>query len=71
MLIIEIIKYVFLGLLQGVTEPIPVSSSGHLVMAQEFLGLHTDGLTFEIVVNTASLIAVLILFRKDIIDAHC
>lgn len=67
MLIIEIIKYVFLGLIQGVTEPIPVSSSGHLVMAQEFLGLHTDGLTFEIVVNTASLIAVLILFRKDII----
>lgn len=68
MLIIEIIKYIFLGLLQGITEPIPISSSGHLVMAQEFLGLHAKGFTFEIVVNTASLIAVLILFRKDIID---
>ena len=68
MLLIEIIKYIFLGLLQGVTEPIPVSSSGHLVMAQEFLGLHTEGLTFEIFVNTASLVAVLILFRKDIIE---
>ena len=68
MLLIEIIKYIFLGLLQGVTEPIPVSSSGHLVMAQEFLGLHTEGLTFEIFVNTASLVAVPILFRKDIIE---
>ncbi|GGI40795.1 undecaprenyl-diphosphate phosphatase [Mammaliicoccus stepanovicii] len=68
MVIIEIIKYIFLGLLQGITEPIPISSSGHLVMAQEFLGLHTDGLTFEIVVNTASLVAVLFLFRKDIIE---
>lgn len=34
----EILKFLFLGLLQGFTEPIPVSSSGHLMLAQHFLG---------------------------------
>ncbi len=46
--IITIIKYVFLGLLQGITEPIPVSSSGHLVIAREMFGIEAQGLSFEI-----------------------
>lgn len=66
--IITIIKYVFLGLLQGVTEPIPVSSSGHLVIAREMFGIEAQGLSFEIFLNTASLIAILIVYRKDIIS---
>ncbi|MCG1010056.1 UDP pyrophosphate phosphatase [Salinicoccus sp. ID82-1] len=64
--IIEIIRYIFLGLLQGFTEPIPVSSSGHLVIARELLGIEARGLSFEILLNTASLIAVLYIYRKDI-----
>lgn len=66
--IITIIKYVFLGLLQGITEPIPVSSSGHLVIARELFGIEAQGLSFEIFLNTASLIAILIVYRKDIIS---
>ena len=66
--IITIIKYVFLGLLQGVTEPIPVSSSGHLVIARELFGIEASGLSFEIFLNTASLIAILFVYRKDIIS---
>lgn len=62
-----LLKYIFLGLLQGITEPIPISSSGHLVLAQHFLGISTDKLTFELLVNTGSLIAVLIVYRNDII----
>ncbi len=66
--IITIIKYVFLGLVQGITEPIPVSSSGHLVIARELFGIEAQGLSFEIFLNTASLIAILIVYRKDIIS---
>lgn len=61
-----ILKYLFLGLLQGFTEPIPISSSGHLELAQYFLGLGIEGMSFALLVNSASLIAVLIIYRHDI-----
>ncbi|PWA09726.1 UDP pyrophosphate phosphatase [Pueribacillus theae] len=64
--LLTLLKYIFLGLLQGVTEPIPISSSGHLVLAQYFLGIETKKLTFELLVNAGSLIAVLIIYRNDI-----
>lgn len=66
---ILIIKYLFLGLLQGIIEPIPISSSGHLVIVQELFGIETqgEGLGFEVFVHFASLIAVLIVFREDIV----
>ena len=62
----ELLKYLFLGLFQGFTEPIPISSSGHLQLAQHYLDIDLPGLTFEILVNTASLFAVLIIYREDI-----
>ncbi|WP_070119778.1 undecaprenyl-diphosphate phosphatase [Bacillus marinisedimentorum] len=62
-----ILKYLFLGIFQGFTEPIPISSSGHLVIAQEMLGIDLPGLTFEVLVNFASLLAVLLIYRKDLI----
>lgn len=62
-----LIKYLFLGLLQGFTEPIPISSSGHLVILQELFGIEIEGLSFEILVNFGSLLAVLVIYRKDII----
>lgn len=65
--IFEWLKYIFLGLLQGFTEPIPVSSSGHVVLAQHWLGLHISGLGFEVLVNFASLIAVLLIYRHDLL----
>jgi undecaprenyl-diphosphatase len=66
--ILELIKYIVLGMIQGFTEPLPISSSGHLVLFQEFLGIYIDDLNFEIIVNAGSLIAIIIVFRKDIID---
>jgi undecaprenyl-diphosphatase len=65
--IILLIKYLFLGIFQGFTEPIPISSSGHLVMAQYFLDLKIEGLSFEVLVNFASLLAVLIIYRYDLL----
>lgn len=63
----ELLKYLFLGIFQGFTEPIPISSSGHLVLMQDIIGLRFDGLQFEILVNFGSLISVLIIYREDLI----
>lgn len=62
-----ILKYLILGLFQGLTEPIPISSSGHLVLAQHLLGLKIEGFSFELLVNSASLLAVLLIYRNDLI----
>mgnify|MGYP005840020949 CR=1 FL=1 len=61
-----LIKYLFLGVFQGFTEPIPISSSGHLVIAQHFFGLSLENMTFELLVNTGSLLAVLLIYRQDL-----
>lgn len=65
--ILLIIKMVIIGLIQGFTEPIPVSSSGHVMIASEILGLGEQGFTFAILTNTASLLAILYIYRQDIV----
>lgn len=66
---ITMLKYIFLGFIQGFTEPIPVSSSGHLVIFKSLLNDNVfNDLNFEIIVNFGSLIAILILFRKDLME---
>lgn len=63
---IEWLQYLLLGFIQGFTEPIPISSSGHLIIAQELLGMEQRGLSFEILTNTASLCAILFIYREVI-----
>ncbi len=53
---------IVLGAMQGLTEFLPVSSSGHLVIVQDLLGLVFAGLTFEIVVHGGTLVAVFVVF---------
>jgi undecaprenyl-diphosphatase len=53
------------GLLQGLTEFLPVSSSGHLVLARAVLGLRTPGLGLEVALHAATAVAVLFHFRAD------
>lgn len=65
--LIELLKYLFLGFVQGFTEPIPVSSSGHLMFIQHFIGLGVNGLSFAVLVNFASLLAVLVIYRHDLV----
>src|SRR5699024_2266569 len=64
--LLYIIKIVIIGLVQGFTEPIPVSSSGHVIIASELLGVGEQGFTFAILTNTASLCAILFIYRKDL-----
>lgn len=58
---------VLLGLIQGLTEFLPVSSSGHLVIFQELLGLEEPGVTLEVLLHFGTLFSVLWVFRKDFI----
>lgn len=62
-----VLKYIILGIIQGFTEPLPISSSGHLrVFKSLFNSEILSDMNFEIVVNFASLIAIIFLYRKEI-----
>lgn len=64
----SILEAIVLGLVQGLTEFLPVSSSGHLVIGKELLGIDTSGVAFEVVVHAATVLSTLVAFRKDILE---
>ncbi len=55
-----------LGILQGLTEFLPVSSSGHLVLAENFLKVNPPGITLEICLHLGTLLAIIAIFRREI-----
>ena len=61
-----IIQGILLGILQGIAEFLPISSSGHLAVAQKLFGLSDVPLLFDIVLHLATLAAVILYFRKKI-----
>ena len=63
----ELLKYIFLGFIQGMTETIPVSSSGHLMIFKRLMEVNVDFDTIAILTNFGSLIAIIILFWNDIV----
>jgi undecaprenyl-diphosphatase len=60
------IHTIILGIVQGLTEFIPVSSSGHLILAREFLTIHGNDLAFDAVLQLATILAVAVYFWKDL-----
>lgn len=62
----DLFKAVFLGVLQGLTEFLPISSSAHLAIFPKFLGWNDPGAAFTAVIQIGTELAVLIYFRKDI-----
>lgn len=66
--IIETLKYIFLGIFQGVTEPLPISSSGHLLIVRALLDMPAIDFFFEVVLHFASFLAIVFLFRKKLVS---
>jgi len=57
-----------MGLLQGVTEFLPVSSSGHLVLGKYFLDIHTPGAVLEVVLHLGTLGSILVYYRRELVE---
>ncbi|PCJ81644.1 MAG: UDP-diphosphatase [Bacteroidetes bacterium] len=62
----EVLSYLILGLVQGITEFLPVSSSGHLTLGASILELPEEDLTFAVLVHGATALSTIVVFRKDI-----
>lgn len=61
------LEAIILGLLQGLTEFLPVSSSGHLAIGKALFGIETADLSFEVAVHAATVLATVVVFWKDIL----
>lgn len=66
---LEFLEAIFLGVVQGLTEFLPVSSSGHLLLGQYFLGMDQArfGLTFDAAIHTGTVLAVISYFWRDLL----
>jgi len=64
---VGLLEAIFLGVIQGLTEWLPVSSSGHLVIVQEFFGIRVP-LLFDIILHLGTVTVIFIFFRKDILS---
>ncbi|AGC69361.1 undecaprenyl-diphosphatase UppP [Thermoclostridium stercorarium subsp. stercorarium DSM 8532] len=64
----SIIEAIILGIVQGLTEFLPVSSSGHLVLLQKVFNIEEGALTFDIALHFATLLAVVVVYRKKIFE---
>ncbi len=63
----QYLEAVILGIIQGLTEFLPISSSGHLVLFQKLFGLEEGNLTFDTMLHLGTLLAVFIIFWDDIV----
>jgi len=64
---LDLLKSVILGIVQGLTEFLPVSSSGHLILFEKLLNYKVqENMNFEVILHLGSLLAVILYFRKDI-----
>ena len=61
-----LIEAIVLGVVQGLTEFLPISSSGHLVLTKHLLEIEGSGNEFEVLVHLGTLASILVVFSKDI-----
>ena len=64
----DLINLIILGAIQGITEFLPVSSSGHLVLAKKILGINSPGTIIEVILHFGSLTAILTFYMNDILE---
>jgi undecaprenyl-diphosphatase len=63
---VNVLQALWLGVLQGVTEFLPISSSGHLVLGKAILGVHTTGVAYEVFAHFGTFLAILTIFWADV-----
>ena len=63
----NLLQAVVLAIVQGISEFLPISSSGHLILVPHFLGWPDQGLAFDVAVHVGTLLAVLVYFRAQIL----
>ena len=65
----ELINYIILGMIQGLTEFFPVSSSGHLVLFQDFLKIKNEGASAEIIAHFGTLFSILLFYKASFLSS--
>lgn len=63
----EIIRSIILGIIQGITEFLPISSSGHIAILSDLMGAQGDVLSYSIFLHLGTLLSVVVVFRKDVL----
>ena len=64
----ELIQIIILGIIQGLTEFLPVSSSGHLILTPLVFNFNDQGLALDAILHLGTLMAIIIFFKKDLLD---
>jgi undecaprenyl-diphosphatase len=64
---LELLKAGFLGLVEGITEFLPISSTGHLIVSSQLIGAADSGGTFELVIQLGAVLAVAWFYRRDLV----
>ena len=64
----SIIEAIIIGLVQGLTEFLPISSSGHLVILQKLLKINLPGNLIEVSAHFGTLLSIFMIYKKDIYD---
>ncbi|WZY01214.1 undecaprenyl-diphosphatase UppP [Bacillus sp. FSL W7-1360] len=64
----NLLEAIILGLVQGITEFLPISSSAHLIIVQSMFDMSFDGFSFEILLHLASVLAVMLYYRQDLFN---
>ena len=62
------IEVIFLSIVQGITEFIPVSSSAHLILISKYFNFNNENLTLDVSLHLGSLLAIILYFRKELLD---
>ena len=64
----DIIQAIIIGIIEGFTEFLPISSTGHMIVASEFLGVSQDSLTkaYEVIIQFAAILAVMLIYKEKI-----
>ena len=61
-------EVIFLSIVQGITEFLPISSSAHIILLSKYFSFNNENLTLDISLHLGSLLAILIYFKKDLLD---